>query len=315
MVCVPVGASRGLRWGCLILAAIVALLALTTDPADARGAAAYLKRSHATEILQPALRRHRGRRQHRRGTAPTNADAPRHPASLTKIMTLYLLFERLEAGQALARHADAGLGARRVPGAVQARAASPARPSPSKTRSRRWSPARPTTPPWSVAETLGGGEEEFARAMTRKARALGMRTPSTAMPPACRTTAGDHGARPGAARPRDPGALPELLPLFLDRELRVPRPRHRQPQPPARAGRRRRRHQDRLHRASGFNLVTSVKRGAEHIVAVVLGGRGPARDARMRDLIDSHIAGASTRDTVSPSPRRPNPRPPRLRRG
>ena len=29
----------------------------------------------------------------------TNADSPRHPASLTKIMTLYLLFERLEAGK------------------------------------------------------------------------------------------------------------------------------------------------------------------------------------------------------------------------
>src|SRR5436190_21699258 len=29
----------------------------------------------------------------------TNPDARRHPASLTKIMTLYLLFEQLEAGQ------------------------------------------------------------------------------------------------------------------------------------------------------------------------------------------------------------------------
>ena len=29
----------------------------------------------------------------------TNPDAPRHPASLTKIMTLYLLFEQLEAGK------------------------------------------------------------------------------------------------------------------------------------------------------------------------------------------------------------------------
>ena len=28
-----------------------------------------------------------------------NADEPRHPASLTKIMTLYLLFEQLEAGR------------------------------------------------------------------------------------------------------------------------------------------------------------------------------------------------------------------------
>src|SRR5690242_8360530 len=29
----------------------------------------------------------------------TNPDAIRHPASLTKIMTLYLLFERLDAGK------------------------------------------------------------------------------------------------------------------------------------------------------------------------------------------------------------------------
>jgi D-alanyl-D-alanine carboxypeptidase len=28
-----------------------------------------------------------------------HADEPRHPASLTKIMTLYLLFEQLEAGR------------------------------------------------------------------------------------------------------------------------------------------------------------------------------------------------------------------------
>ena len=46
-------------------------------------------------------------------------------------------------------------------------------------------------------------------------------------------------------------------------------------------------------RDSGFNLVTSVKRGPRHIVAVVLGGRSAgSRDARMRDLIDEpHRAG------------------------
>ena len=49
-------------------------------------------------------------------------------------------------------------------------------------------------------------------------------------------------------------------------------------------------------RASGFNLVTSVRRGARRIVAVVLGGRSAgSRDARMRELIDSHIAEASTK--------------------
>ena len=41
---VPVGASRRLRWGCLTLAAIVALLAVASDPADARS---RRKRHHA----------------------------------------------------------------------------------------------------------------------------------------------------------------------------------------------------------------------------------------------------------------------------
>ena len=50
--------------------------------------------------------------------------------------------------------------------------------------------------------------------------------------------------------------------------------------------------------ASGFNLVTSVKRGERQIVAVVLGGRSSGqRDARMRSLIETHIAEASTRRT------------------
>ena len=47
-------------------------------------------------------------------------------------------------------------------------------------------------------------------------------------------------------------------------------------------------------RASGFNLVTSVRRGGRHLVAVVLGGRTSAeRDAHMRELISSNIKLAS----------------------
>ena len=49
-------------------------------------------------------------------------------------------------------------------------------------------------------------------------------------------------------------------------------------------------------RDSGFNLVTSVRRGPRRIVAVVLGGRSAgARDARMRELIASNIDDASTK--------------------
>jgi D-alanyl-D-alanine carboxypeptidase len=51
--------------------------------------------------------------------------------------------------------------------------------------------------------------------------------------------------------------------------------------------------------ASGYNLVSSVRRDEKHIVAVVLGGTSnAARDARMRQLIDDHIFLASTQRTV-----------------
>src|SRR5262249_16049314 len=51
--------------------------------------------------------------------------------------------------------------------------------------------------------------------------------------------------------------------------------------------------------ASGYNLVSSVRRDEKHIVAVVLGGTSnAARDARMRQLIEDDISLASTQRTV-----------------
>src|SRR5206468_4205174 len=52
--------------------------------------------------------------------------------------------------------------------------------------------------------------------------------------------------------------------------------------------------------ASGFNLVTSMRREKRHVVAVVLGGSSASsRDARMRQLLNEHIASASTKRTAS----------------
>ena len=51
--------------------------------------------------------------------------------------------------------------------------------------------------------------------------------------------------------------------------------------------------------ASGYNLVSSVRRDEKHIVAVVLGGTSnAARDARMRQLIEEHISQASMQRTA-----------------
>jgi len=62
--------------------------------------------------------------------------------------------------------------------------------------------------------------------------------------------------------------------------------------------------------ASGFNLVTSMRRGDRHIVAVVLGGRsGGQRDARMRSLISEHIMLASAKPSTPTRVAEAAPRP------
>src|SRR5262245_14838783 len=92
------GARLGLRWGLLSLTTAMALTAVLTEAADARarrgnrpaatsgsyspGYAAIVVDANTGSVLHAA-----------------SADATRHPASLTKIMTLYMLFERLEAGR------------------------------------------------------------------------------------------------------------------------------------------------------------------------------------------------------------------------
>ena len=61
----------------------------------------------------------------------------RHPASITKVMTLYLLFEQLDRGAMTLRTRDSDLRARRRAGALEARRSGPATRSASRTRSRR----------------------------------------------------------------------------------------------------------------------------------------------------------------------------------
>ena len=53
-------------------------------------------------------------------------------------------------------------------------------------------------------------------------------------------------------------------------------------------------------RASGFNLVTSMRRGNRHLVGVVMGGRsGGSRDAIMRNLLAENLDKAATKRTVA----------------
>ena len=84
---------RGLRWGVCSLVAAFSLVAVAGQNADAR------RRKASGSNYSPAyaaivVDANSGTVLH-----ASNPDALRHPASLTKIMTLYMLFERLEAGK------------------------------------------------------------------------------------------------------------------------------------------------------------------------------------------------------------------------
>jgi D-alanyl-D-alanine carboxypeptidase len=85
---------RAVHWGALGLTAWIAVAAFT-ETADARRRA----RADAGESYQPAYASIVVDANSGAVMQATNADSPRHPASLTKIMTLYLLFERLEQGK------------------------------------------------------------------------------------------------------------------------------------------------------------------------------------------------------------------------
>ncbi len=297
MRCVPVGASHRLRWGCLSLTAIVAVLALTNDAAEARrhkrshGRLASISSSYDPPYAAIVVDAKNGGVLH-----AANPDAPRHPASLTKIMTLYLLFERLESGkitletqmpvsEEASSQAPTKLGLRpgdmlKVEDAIGGLVTKSANDA-----------------AVVVAEALGGSVDEFARAMTRKARALGMKNTTyrnaNGLPNDEQITSARDQALLGIAIQE---RFPKYYRYFSTRSYTY-------------RGNAMRNHNHLLGmvegvdgiktgftRDSGFNLVTSVKRGPRFIVAVVLGGRSAgSRDAKMRDLIETHMANASTK--------------------
>ncbi|MEP9367010.1 serine hydrolase [Xanthobacter sp. VNH20] len=230
-----------------------------------------------------------------------NADALRHPASVTKVMTLYLLFEQLEAGRLK-------LDSEMV---VSARAASQ---SPSKLNVRAGSTIdvedaikaivtrSANDVAVVIAETVGGTEERFADMMTRKAHALGMSRTNfenaNGLPnPRQVTTARDLSILGRAIQER----FPRQYKYFSTRSFTY-------------KGETIGNHNRLLGRiegvdgiktgytrASGFNLLTSVHRDDRYIIGVVLGGSSASsRDARMASLIANNYNRAYAGNRIAP---------------
>lgn len=217
-----------------------------------------------------------------------NADAPRIPASLTKMMTLYMLFDQLEKGKMTLKDNMR----------VSAVAASqePSRLGLKKGEAIAVKDAIMALVIRSandvavvVAEAIGGSEAKFARMMTQKARTLKMANTTfynaSGLPhPYQRTTARDlsHLAR----------ALMTDFPQYYD---------YFKAKSFVHDGQVYTTHNELLRdfngangiktgytRASGFNLTTAAERDGKRIIGVVLGGRTKLeRDSEMRVLLES----------------------------
>jgi D-alanyl-D-alanine carboxypeptidase len=229
-----------------------------------------------------------------------NPDGLRHPASLTKIMTLYLLFERLEAGKMkldtemqVSEHASeqapTKLGLRpgqsiKVEDAIKGLV----------TRSANDAAV-------VIAEAIGGDEDDFARMMTRKARALGMsktvyRNASGLPNDEQVTTARDQATLGRAIQDRFPRYYRYFSTTVFNYRGQSIRNHNRllgsvEGIDGIKTG---------YTRASGFNLVSSIHRGNRHLVGVVMGGRsGGSRDAIMRSLLAENLQKAASVRTAA----------------
>lgn len=220
-----------------------------------------------------------------------NADHQRYPASLVKMMTLYLTFESLEGGRL---SLDQAL-------TVSKRAAGQ---TPSKLGLKHGSTITVEDAILAVvtksandaatvlAEALGETEVQFAARMTERAKSLGMVrtrfTNATGLPNRRqRTTARDMATLAFVLL----DDFPQYYHYFATPEFSYKERTYEN-------------HNQMLEsyagtdgiktgyiRASGFNLVASVQRGGRRLIGVVFGGRSArSRDSHLRDLLDKAFA-------------------------
>ncbi|PRY78122.1 D-alanyl-D-alanine carboxypeptidase [Yoonia maritima] len=234
-----------------------------------------------------------------------NADTRLHPASLTKMMTLYIAFQAIERGEItldtevrISRNA-----ASEPPSKLGVRAGQTIR---LRYLLRAAAVKSANDAATAIGEAIAGSEEAFATRMNRTARAMGMR--NTTFVNAHGLTQSGH-----MSTARDMSVLgrhviydfPQYYNLFSRRT--------------ADAGIATVRHTNRrwldsydggdgiktgYTRAAGFNLVASAQRGQERIIVTVFGGSSTtARNARVTELMDMGFNRAPSRATI----RRPNP--------
>ena len=277
------------------VAAVAAVGAIMTSPAEARHFRRhYARHHHAAFTAGPPFAAVVVDENNGRTLYSVNENELRHPASITKVMTLYLLFEKLESGElTLQSRLDVSQhAANQEPSKLGL--------SPGDTISVDDAIKAIVTRSANdvavvIAENLGGTESGFAQQMTRKAHELGMTRTNYAdasgLPnPMQLTTAHDLAILARAVQER----FPTYFKYFSTHEFEY-------------AGQTIGSHNRLIGRvdgvdgiktgytnASGFNLMTSMHKNGRSIVAIVLGGRTAAgRDRIMQDLLAKEYEVAS----------------------
>jgi D-alanyl-D-alanine carboxypeptidase len=232
-----------------------------------------------------------------------NETAERHPASLTKMMTLYLLFDALKAGKVTMQT--------QLPVSYHASIQKPTKLGlrPGQTISvdmaiRAIVIRSANDVAVVIAEALGGTESHFSEMMTARARQLGMRETNyhnaSGLPDPLQISTASDLAILGRHLAYD---YPQYFPYFGLAGFNYKGSWY-----PT--------HDNLIGRydgadgiktgytgASGFNLVSSVTRGTTHLIAVVMGGRtAMRRDLEMVRLLDQTFAQINANPTLLARP-------------
>lgn len=238
----------------------------------------------------------------RRGTIlfGTDIDGLRHPASLTKMMTLYILFQDVKAGR-IKLNSTLVVSSRASQMAPSKLGLKPGARITVEDAIKALVTKSANDVAATIAENIGGSESNFAARMTRTARSIGM-TRSTfvnasGLPnPNQWTTARDM-ATLGLRLQRD---FPQYYPYFRITAFNY-------------KGRIIKTHNRLLGRyagtdgiktgyiaAAGYNLTTSAKRGDKRVVGVVLGARsGASRNAYMMTMLDGVFPRCTNGNTIA----------------
>lgn len=277
----------------LAVMALVSAVAMTAPAAANPKYAAYVVHADSGDVL-----------------LDKNSNVLRYPASLTKMMTLYLLFDAIEAGD-LNLDSELKISARAQAQPPSKLGLVAGQTIPVETAIYALVVKSANDVAVVVAENISGSEGKFAEAMTQKARELGM----------TRTTFRNASGLPSAKQmstAKDLATLsrrlisdhPQYFPYFaaLDFEWN---------------GRKYRGHNGIVRtypgadglktgytQASGFNLATTASRDGDRLVGIVLGGRSVrTRDGHMAAILDAAFASIKKNPMLISSLHRNRPTP------